>query len=126
MGDVLERLFASSEFTADMIRSCITEAVTLGEDMLMKFKEKSSAVNRAVIYLRYLDSGRYHPLLRVYDLNDTVILEKDLPETNDLDMFGELLVSSKKVTIKPRKKCIYNRYEPCNIRTITASYVPRL
>lgn len=95
--------FSTPQFDNDLIHACISEAVKNGENMLMKFKEKQSAKNKAVIYLRYLDNGRYYPLLRVFDLQDNMILEKDLPETNSLDAYGQILLSTKKVTIKPRK-----------------------
>ena len=69
----------------------------------MKFKEKTSSQRRAVLYLRYLDNCKYFPLLRVYDNDDNIVLEKDLPESLTLDSCGQITVSSKKVTIKPRK-----------------------
>ena len=71
--------------------------------MTMIYKEKKTSKNRAVIYLRYLDNGKHFPLLRVFDLNGNIIFERDLPETNDLYSYGEIQLSSKKVTIKPRK-----------------------
>lgn len=64
--------------------------------MLVKFKEKRASKKQAIIYLRYLDNCRYFPLLRIFDLDDTMILEKDLPETNSLDAYGEIQLSSKK------------------------------
>ena len=83
--------------------------------MLMKFKEKKTSKNRAVIYLRYLDNCRYFPLLRIFDLEDTLLLEKDLPETNNLDAYGEIQLSGKKITIKPRKNCFAGNLEPITI-----------
>jgi len=50
-----------------------------------------------------LNNGYYKPLLKVYDLEDTLLLEKDLPEMTELLALGEIGLSSKKVTIKPRK-----------------------
>ncbi len=80
--------------------------------MLIKFKEKQAANNKAVLYLRYLDNGRYLPLLRVFDLEDTILLEQDLPETNNLDAYGVIQLSGKKVTIKPRKNDLAQKLEP--------------
>jgi len=109
---VLCHFFSSQDFTSDKIQSCVLEAISKGENMTMKFKEKVATKNKAIIYLRYLDSGRYFPLLRVLDLEDNILLEKDLPETNSLDAFGTIQLSTKKVTIKPRKNMFADGNEP--------------
>jgi hypothetical protein len=100
---LLKTQFSTPEFDGDRISECVNEAVSQGTDMLMKFKEKISSQRRAVLYLRYLDNGKYFPLLRVYDNEDNIILEKELPESQTLDPYGQISVSSRKVTIKPRK-----------------------
>lgn len=100
---ILTTQFSTPEFEGDKISECVFEAVTQGEDMLMKFKEKVSSQRRAVLYLRYLDTCMNFPLLRVYDNDGNIVLEKDLPESLTLDNLGQISVSSKKVTIKPRK-----------------------
>ena len=112
VGRVLCHFFNSQDFTSDKIQSCILEAISKGENMTMKFKEKVATKNKAIIYLRYLDSGRYFPLLRVLDLEDNILLEEDLPETNSLDAFGTIQLSTKKVTIKPRKNMFAEGNEP--------------
>ena len=81
-------------------------------EMLMKFKEKASAKRKAVIYLRFLDTCKYCPLLRVYDLEEHLLFEKDLPETVTLDDLGELQVSTKRVAIKPRKNAYTTKSVP--------------
>ena len=100
---VLVTCFASEEFEESQILDCVRQAVEEGENMLMKFKEKLSAKRKAVIFLRYLDTCRFFPLLRVYDAEDHLLFETDLPETLMLDYLGEIQISTKKVTIKPRK-----------------------
>lgn len=112
VGRVLCHFFNSQDFTSDKIQSCILEAISKGENMTMMFKEKVTTKNKAIIYLRYLDSGRYFPLLRVLDLEDNILLEEDLPETNSLDAFGTIQLSTKKVTIKPRKNMFAEGNEP--------------
>ena len=107
--------FATPEFDSEMIHSCISEALEQGEKMTMIFKEKTGKSNKVVVYLRYLNNGHYFPLLRVFDLENTIILEKDLPETQSLDSYGEIQISSKKVTIKPRKNCFSADLEPIAI-----------
>lgn len=71
---VLKKCFCTQQFDKQRIHSCFSEAILQGENMLMKFKEKKSATNSAIIYLRYLDNGRYFPLLRVYDIRRKLIL----------------------------------------------------
>ena len=77
-----------------------------------KYKEKITPKGKAVFYMRYLDNFRFFPLLRVYDAEDKVILEKNLPETTTFDNFGQISLTSKKVTIKPRKNSREDFYEP--------------
>ncbi len=100
---VLVGCFAAEEFDERLIHNCVKEAIENGEDMLVLFKEKITSALKAKIFLRYLDSFKYLPLLRVYDSNDRIIFEKDFPETLTLDCFGNIQLSSKKITIKPRK-----------------------
>ena len=111
-------VFATNDFNMTRIHDCINEAVTKGEKMTVVFKEKTSSKNKAIVYLRVLDNGRYFPLLRVYDVNDNVILERDLPETNCLDPYGEIQLSSRKVTIKPRKNCLAVDLEPMTFELV--------
>jgi len=85
--------------------------INIENKMIMKYKEKIASTNKVIIYLRYLDSGKYFPLIRVVDLEDNLILEKDLPETRSLDVIGTIQLSAKKVTIKPRKNAFFELYE---------------
>ena len=109
---VIQKYFSTPDFDSEKIHCCISEAVENGENMLMKFKEKNSPKNKAVIYLRYSDDARYFPLLRVWDSEDNLLLEQDLPKTQTLDAYGEIQLSSKKVTIKPRKNTFAINLEP--------------
>ncbi|MBQ8965543.1 hypothetical protein [Ruminococcus sp.] len=112
LGQVLTRFFSTAEFGSEAILACVNEAVTAGEDMLVVFREKTSARNRAVIYLRYTDSGKFFPLLRVYGGEDELMLEKDLPLANSLDAYGTIQLSAKEVTIKPRKNAFSSDLAP--------------
>ena len=103
ISNVLVSCYANDCFGADRILECIHHAVELGEDMLMEFKEKRSTNRHAIIYLRYRDTCCYSPLLRVWDLNGTLLLEADLPEAITLDYLGEIQLSANRVKIKPRK-----------------------
>lgn len=109
---LLIRFFATEEFDGPHIHACFFEAVTHGERMLMKFKEKKSSDRTAAIYLRYLDSGYCFPLLKVWDGEGKLVLEADLPETVDLSCLGEIQLSAKKVTVKPRKRAGEHEVKP--------------
>lgn len=112
IGTVLVTFFSTEDFDEARIRSCVQQVAQQGEQMLTKYKEKCSAKRRAVIFLRYLDTCRFFPLLRVYDTEGNLLLEKDLPESLLLDYLGEIQVSSKRVTIKPRKNAFTAQMPP--------------
>ena len=108
---VLLSLFCSGEAIDKVVKKSIAEAKA-GPEMLMHFKEKKSAKGIATIYLRLLENGKYFPLLCVTDLEGTEIFRTDLPETIDLGIIGEIRLSSKKVTINPRKNAFTKDLEP--------------
>lgn len=103
MRQTLVQFFAPDDCSKKIIKEAIEEAVMKGEEMLMRFKEKKSAKHRAVVYLRYLDNANYLPLLCVYDLQENEVLRETLSQTADLSPIGEIQLSSRRVTIKPRK-----------------------
>lgn len=109
---VLIKYFSTPEFDENKIRMCICEAITLNVNMLIKFKEKQSAANTAVIYLRYLDCGMYQPHLIVSGLNGETLLKKDLPQMLEFNLLGEIVLSSKRVAIKPRKNAYTQSAKP--------------
>ena len=110
--NILVTYFSSQAFNETCIFSCVQQAVEQGENMLMKFKEKISTNRKAIVFLRCLDSCKFYPLLRVYDAEDNLLLEKDLPETVLLDYLGDIQVSSNRVTIKPRKNAFTAQVAP--------------
>ena len=110
--NILVAYFSSKDFNETRILSCIQQAIEQGENMLMKFKEKSNTKRKAVIFLRYLDTCMYYPLLQVYDAEDNLLFEKDLPETLTLDFIGDIQVNTKQVIIKPRKNAFTTQNKP--------------
>ena len=50
--------------------------------------------------------------MRVYDTEDNLIMEKNLPETVMLDYIGDVQVSAKRVTVKPRKNTFTTNIKP--------------
>lgn len=94
------------------VGDCMDSALAAGEGMTVLHKEKKSAKAAARIYLRYLDNGMYRPLLRVCDLNGAEVFRADLPQMGDLLAPGDIQLSSKKVTIKPRKSSLAADLKP--------------
>lgn len=104
--------FAKNAVDEQKITTAFDEAISKGESMLVKYKTKQGSKNTAIIYLRYLESTEYSPLLCVYDTNETEILRKDLPLTADLSSIGEIQLSGKRVTVKPRKNAFSKDLTP--------------
>jgi hypothetical protein len=89
-----------------LVHRAVAEALEQGEQMLMLRKQKQTSTRRAAVYLRCLDDESYLPLLQVYDMEDNLLFEADLPKTYDLLILGEIQVSAKRVTVKPRKNVV--------------------
>ncbi|MDE5782524.1 MAG: hypothetical protein K2I03_13780 [Lachnospiraceae bacterium] len=109
---VLIQNFATGSFDEKQLCLCFNQALEQGENMLMKFKEKVAEKRKVVIYLRFLNKCRYLPLLRVLDMEDKILFETDLPETLDLNYLGDIQVSNKKVTVKPKKNAYTKTTQP--------------
>ncbi len=103
----------------DLVRRAVAEALEQGEQMLMLRKQKITSTRRAVVYLRCLDDGYYLPLLRVFDKEENLLFEADLPKTYDLLILGEIQVSRNKVTVKPRKNILNEMH---GVKPITFNY----
>ena len=78
------------------------------ENYEMKYKEKLSANRKAILFLRYNDNCSFVPAVKIYDSDNKLILEKELPKTNNLDSFGSLILSNSKLTIKPKRNSCKN------------------
>lgn len=109
--NVLLRLFGREPSVQKNIKDAIEDAKK-GPEMLMRFKEKESAKGKATIFLRLLNNAHYLPLLSVTNADGEEILRKNLPETIDLGTIGEIRLSSKKVTVMPRKNVLNNNFRP--------------
>lgn len=83
-----------------------------GEQTRILYKVKEGAKLTAKLYLRLLDSGSYAPLAEVIDQQGRSLLLVELPEAMDLLMLGEIQLSSKRLTIKPRKNSFTKGWEP--------------
>ena len=94
-----------------LIEQAFHEAVSLGKNMPMKYREKRSANRKAVICLYYDDQGRYQAELCVNDESGSELLKEKIPLSSNLLSLGEIQLNSKKVTIKPRKNA-FSKHRP--------------
>lgn len=101
----------------ELINACVDLAVGQKEQMLMQFKIKETEKRKAVVYLRYLDSGEYFPLLCVYDADGHILLRRDLEVCRELSAFGRMRLSGRRVTILPRENAF-----SCHLEPITFEY----
>lgn len=108
----LMNCFCDNAVLEQIIINAFDEAILNGENMLVKYKTKRSSKNTAVIYLRYLESMEYSPLLCVYNTDGIEILRKNLPLSKDLSALGEIQISGKRVTVKPRKNAFSKDLTP--------------
>lgn len=106
--------FFAGEGQEDMIRDSIRAAVEQGEEMQMVYKTKSAQGRKAVLSLRFLDSGEYFPLLCVYDNEDNLLLQEDLGTMRDLSTLGEIRLTGKRVSIYPRQSAKSKTFRPLN------------
>ncbi len=104
--------FAAEEDMQKIVKSSVNDAMSQKENMLMRYKSKESTNRKAVLYLRLLDSGYYHPLLCVYDLDGNELLKKDLSVSLDLNPYGIICLSSKRVIIKPKTNVLATELKP--------------
>lgn len=104
--------FAPDEDSKKAVEAAVEEAVTKGSELTMRFKEKTAAKTKAVIYLKLLDNAYFLPILCVYDLSGKILLQENLPQTIDFCPLGEIQLSSKKVTVKPRKNVFAQSLKP--------------
>lgn len=60
----------------------------------------------------HLDSGKYRPLLRVTGTSGELQLEADLPEMFTLEALGEIVLTTNRVTIRPRRNAYTGTLKP--------------
>lgn len=100
--EALIRYGCADEQAKAAVRESIRAAVGQGESMLMLYKTKTCGNCTAKLYLRFLDSVRYYPLLRVFRGED-LILEKNISPMYKLIALGEIRLTANRVSIYPRQ-----------------------
>ena len=105
---ILTENFSSNSFPKEKINQIINNTLKMQSSYEMKYKEKLSANRKAILFLRYNDNCLFIPAVKIYDSNNKLILEKELPKTNNLNSFGSLILSNSKLTIKPKRNSCKN------------------
>ena len=105
---ILTENFSSNSFPKEKINQIINNTLKMQSSYEMKYKEKLSANRKAILFLRYNDNCLFVPAVKIYDSDNKLILEKELPKTNNLDSFGSLILSNSKLTIKPKRNSCEN------------------
>jgi len=105
---ILTENFSSNAFPKVKINQIINNTLKMQSSYEMKYKEKLSANRKAILFLRYNDNCLFIPAVKIYDSNNKLILEKELPKTNNLNSFGSLILSNSKLTIKPKRNSCEN------------------
>lgn len=109
--------FSSNDFTKEKKNKIISDTLKKQSSYEMRYKEKVSSNRKAIIFLRYNDDCLFVPIVRIYDSDNELILEKKLPERNNLDNLGALVLTKNKLTIKPKKNNCENLKDNCIIIT---------
>lgn len=111
--EALIRYGCADEQEEAAVRESIRAAVEQGESMLMLYKTKTFENITAKLYLRFLDSARYYPLLRVFR-GEELILEKNLSPMYNLTSLGEIRLAEDRISIYPRQTVKAASFLPMN------------
>ncbi len=69
-------------------------------------QEKKYYGRKAVLSIRYLDTKEYLPIIRVYDTDNSLVLEDRLPCVKYLSVLDVMEFTSGRVTVRSKKKGI--------------------
>lgn len=105
--------FASGEDDKESVIKSFKSATEDGESMLALYKSKENARHKAMLYLRFHSDHLFYPLLRVFDKNDNLVLERELKrERCDLLSLGGITLKKDSVTVYPKKNASAKDLEP--------------
>ena len=85
---------------------CYERVMALGPALVIPYKEKSGEHLRIAISTTIDDDARFHPIVRIYDKADTLLLEEHLKSCGReafLAQFGTITLGKRTVRIDPRK-----------------------
>lgn len=85
---------------------CYARVMKLGPDLEIPYKEKAGAHLRIAISTTIGDDVQFQPIIRIYDVEDTLLLEERLKRCSKeafLAQFGTISLGKRTVRIEPRK-----------------------
>ena len=85
---------------------CYDRVMELGSALVIPYKEKTGAHLRITVSTTIDDDARFHPIVRIYDKADTLLLEEHLKSCGRdafLAQFGTISLGKRTVRIDPRK-----------------------
>lgn len=90
------------------------EILQKGEDFEVPYKTKESATLRACLWVGIADDLRICPRLRVTNQAGEAVLDRKMPRLPSFDFadqYGTILLSKKRVTIRPRRNVFAQRMQ---------------
>ena len=91
-------LYATENCTCEMIHEWIRETL-----------EKKYYGRKAVLSIRYLDTKEYLPIIRVYDTDNSLVLEDRLPCVKYLSVLDVMEFTSGRVTVRSKKRALHQQ-----------------
>lgn len=99
-------LLHADEGNAAIFENCYQSVMAHGPALVIPYKEKSGEHLRIAISTTIDDDARFHPIVRIYDKADTLLLEEHLKSCGReafLAQFGTITLGKRTVRIDPRK-----------------------
>ena len=102
-------LDANENCTCEMIHEWIRETLEKQEKMECVLQEKKYYGRKAVLSIRYLDTKEYLPIIRVYDTDNSLVLEDMLPCVKYLSVLDVMEFTSGRVTVRSKKRALHQQ-----------------
>ena len=96
----------ADEANCAIFDSCYAKVMELGADLEIPYKEKSGEHLRITVSTTIDDETQYHPIVRIFDKEDKLLLEEQLKSCGResfLAQFGTISLGKRTVRIEPRK-----------------------
>ena len=102
-------LYATENCTCEMIHEWIRETLEKQEKMECVLQEKKYYGRKAVLSIRCLDTKEYLPIIRVYDTDNSLVLEDRLPCVKYLSVLDVMEFTSGRVTVRSKKRALHQQ-----------------
>lgn len=107
---------APNRSTDSLIKNTVREALNQGENFLSIFRKKENAATTAIVTLGISDNIHFLLRLKVYDSEKNLCIDRNiLPYFRQPEYVGEVRLTSKAVTVYPRKNAFTTNLRPLRI-----------